>query len=135
MKRDWSWSEVKTDAHAVLLRAAELIETFGWCQKILAKGENGELFSVLSPTAAKFSLVGAIYRAGAEKHNLQCLDQTMNDAARICVRRVLDRERQPIEYTAYPRIKDTIDGWNNVEGRTKEEVIAVLRDAAALIAP
>lgn len=91
-----------TDAD-VLTRAADLLEEFGWCQYDLGSKEKGH-FCALGAINAAVLDVGAKGRDGA----MELLRRSANMSPGIGIVR-----------------------FNNAEGRTRDEVVAKLREAAA----
>lgn len=71
-----------------------------WTQGTLAEDAKGNRVSVLSPNASSFCLVGAVVR---------CYDKTTDVVDRIA------RE-----------VNDEVTNWNDADGRTFEEVKALV---------
>lgn len=100
---------VVTDAD-VLERAADLLEEFGWCQGAAARDEAGKSIVGTWERAVSFCHNGAIYRAACDLG----VSSSLFDGR-------------------WERLIGDSDAhlWNDVPGRTKQEVVARLRDAAA----
>ena len=92
----------------VLERAADLLEEFGWCQGGTAFDANGVLTYALAKNAVSFCAGGAIIRASVD------LGLVGNGS-----------------WDLVPRSLSGIPSWNDDPGRTKTEVVARLREAAA----
>lgn len=105
-----------------LHRAADLLEEFGWCQFSPAKDEDGWHCLPCDPEARSFCLTGSVERA--------IFDLTGHDIRingpypGIAIRTERDR---PVGHTGPPKFDPK---WNNDSRRTREEVIACLREAA-----
>lgn len=50
----------------VLIRAADLLEEFGWCKEFAAVDSDGQPAKIHGSSAAAFCAIGAIYRACSE---------------------------------------------------------------------
>lgn len=94
------------EASKVLLRAADYIEEHGWCQNEMHTLDG----SACLEGAIQYAISGRLMRfdEGLESANLFCDALTRIDLA-------VDR----------PAFK-----WNDAPGRTKEEVVAKLREVA-----
>jgi hypothetical protein len=101
--------EVKPKAPAevttrdVLHRAADLLEEFGWCRFVQAQNEKGEQVDITDSEVVEFCMVGAYWRAAID------LDASCPDLSGLGGRDAR---------------------WNNEPERTKEEVVAWLRESA-----
>jgi hypothetical protein len=102
------------DTADVLDRAADLILQKGWTQEVHARDESGDSDFVTADSAVCFCALGAISAAYGSDPS----DETGVDA-QFHLRKVLP---------AYASIPD----WNDDPVRTKDEVVAKLREAAAL---
>lgn len=89
------------------MKAWELIEQTGWCQNVYARAANGQGASVEDPNAVSYCARGAI--EVTHKNDL-------TDA--------IDRLYQGI----HDKYRLTVIEWNDAPERTKEEVIAVLKE-------
>ena len=96
---------------AVLLAAADLIERTGWTQGSPAADEQGYPVRSHSAAACRFCVAEAIRRA--------CPGYP-NDNLDIAAMNLLERHLSTLD----------IPAWNDAPGRTKEEVVAALREAA-----
>ena len=96
---------------AILLAAADLIEQTGWTQESPAADEQGYPVRSHSPAACRFCVTEAIRRS--------CPDYP-NDDLDIAAMKRLERHLGTLDLPA----------WNDAPGRTKEEVVAALREAA-----
>ena len=108
----------------ILLEAADLLETVGWCQGSVAVDAEGEEVDVSDDRARAYCASGALRRA--------LLD----------VEGVLDGEYLAISNPVWrrlmgflPRTADntipSLPAWNDDPERTAEEVISTMRRAAA----
>ena len=86
----------------VLERAADLLEEFGWCQ-----GQFG------SKGYGSFCAIGAIFEASVDLSN-----------------RNFSALAAPLGYKDGSDLGASLSRWNDREGRTKEEVVALLRSGA-----
>ena len=101
------------DVAEVLERAADLIEPEGkWTQDAFARTEKGFPIGPREDNAACFCLRGAIIRAGDFSTERE-FPAAINRALRLS--------------TAARAVR-----WNDAPGRTQSEVVAKLREAAAL---
>lgn len=98
----------------VLLRAAELLETTGLAQGSLARTNSWAPCLEDNPAAACFCTLGALAKVSGK------LTDDVFSRAEAC-----DLLTKVIS-------DNSIASWNDRLGRTKEEVIAKLREAAAL---
>lgn len=87
------------------MKAWELLETSGWCQGAEARSFGGKAVSAEANVAASFCLVGAVIHTYGER------------AARPIIVKLWSvvRTFSPAE-------------WNDDPSRTKEEVVALLRE-------
>lgn len=92
----------------VLHRAADLLEEFGWCQDALARDDEGNEsegnLDLAQPNWTSFCAIGAASRAALDLGTKGCLGVTA----------------LPFEIIAF----------NNAPGRTREEVVARIRELA-----
>lgn len=51
------------EAAAIWREAADLIDNFGWCKKVIARDPSGRAVMAESPSACRFCVLGAIHRA------------------------------------------------------------------------
>lgn len=103
-------------AKDVLIEAINLLETKGWTQHEFARDANGVDVGSLSKSAACFCTIGAI---NAAQHSLtRKVNPSLREDAKRAVRDV---------------IQGGIAMWNDTKGRTKDEVIEVLKQAAEIV--
>lgn len=95
---------------AVIRAMLEFYKTHGWCQKHMAADENGNRVWCESDEAKQFCLVGAELMVGLNA-------------------------RYDVRNQAFDRITKIIgqhwSSWNDAPGRTKRQVMAMLRRALA----
>lgn len=99
-----------------LLCAVDLLEQKGWTQGAFAQDVEGCIVSPMDPRAVCFCTLGAISKCGDDNYR----------AAAVTVSKWLRQN--------YAGVNGIVD-WNDARGRTKEEVVAALRAAAASCAP
>ena len=102
-------------AAAILERAADLLEEFGWCQGRLGGKSVGEM-----------CLMGAMYEA--------MLDVGVPENI-APLRAALLRVGVPVGVGTAQVANAAEAEWNDEPGRTKAEVVAKLREAAAATLP
>jgi hypothetical protein len=100
------------ETSSILSAAADLLEQNGWCQGAEARGPVGEETIRLDPRARSWCIVGSTGRAAWE------MGLGLQQSARC------DRFLAEVIGT------QDITAWNDVHGRTKDEVIAALRTAS-----
>jgi hypothetical protein len=93
-----------------LILAKSLIENHGWCQGTFAKDDCGRTVNSLSPEATSFCIAGACSRAA---HTARSANNYLG---------MLRRLRQHLQ--GIPPAE-----FNDVPGRTKEEVLALFDKA------
>ena len=99
---------------ALLLRAAEVIEERGWTQGSYCDGDGG------------VCAMGAIsVGAGYPPESIDGLANYVSGKAVMKLIKVIDPQGKFVDRIG------SIPDWNDTRGRTKEEVIAALRTAAA----
>lgn len=109
MLYDPKWTPAETEIQLepwqqILLKAADILETHGWCQKSFGDYHHG------------FCAIGAIRAVTAQPWDKVGI--TDPDGRRAAMK-------------LYRNIRgQTIALWNDTYGRTKEEVIAKLREVA-----
>lgn len=110
-------------AKNVLIEAINLLETKGWTQDEFARDINGVGVGSLSKSATCYCTIGAI-----------------NAATSALVERNTgwDEERRAdLRLNAKRAVRQVIQGgiamWNDTEGRTKDEVIEALKQAADIV--
>ena len=96
----------------LLARARKLIDT-GWCQDGFAINEDGRVVSIHDKSAIKFCLVGALQRVCEEGPG--SFPRHLNtDFLKVCER---------LEFLLP---NGSLCGFNDVDGRTKEEVLELI---------
>lgn len=100
----------------ILNKAADLIETKGWCQWNEALDKYGDSVAFDSKKAASFCMMGAIYRVSEEIIHVFPIIQTLSKSIRT-------------NSTSIPESAHISD-YNDAPRRTKKQVIAKLRKAA-----
>lgn len=110
---------MNSEVVAVLNRAAELVER-GWVQCVSALDWDGRAVSPLDPAAVCFCLSGAVTRA-------TCDVARGSFGVELNAREVIAKTLPP----PYRRLP----GFNDASGRTKADVIAVLRLAVTCVTP
>lgn len=93
-------------------RAADLLEEFGWCQGAFARDPSGSPYFARDKEAVAFCARGALIRAGL------ALGLASNWA---------DLAQAQITEQISAAIFCRLDEWNDDPGRTKAEVVALLR--------
>lgn len=105
----------------VLRRAADLLEEFGWAQGYYAFSETGAYAAPTCSAAVRFCAVGAMTRAAWDLTRDE-YDFDPDVALGLAGYRSFD---------AKGRVTSCgVPAWNDAPGRTREEVIARLREAA-----
>jgi hypothetical protein len=92
----------------ILLKAMDLLEV-GWCQHTAAKDGTGQVVSYDYPGACCFCLTGAIARA--------CAD--FGEPVEIVIRDIIPLFKA--------KLRKSPIKWQDEPGRTKEEVLALIR--------
>ena len=124
----WNPSEIKTAPWRDLLRAAaDVLERYGWGQgRIMKAGLTGQPI---------FCLAGAISYAAMQDRMPHA--QFSEDSFILHIRNgdkkhEINEALQAVSSNLYLYGKDTLTAWkwNDATGRTKEEVIAKLREVA-----
>lgn len=109
------------NAVELITKAADLIETKGWTQGCNARNAAGERVYVDTPDAACFCVYGALAK---------CVEQELlgqlNDIAAAELSKYVSREFGELD----GRSGQNIVNYNDTPGRTKEEVLAVMRAVA-----
>ncbi len=106
-------------------RALELL-TSGWTQKVHATKEGGVEVSWASKDATAWSLPGALRRATWElKEPCYAIESLFFDL----IERVFDTlPTDPLNYPAGKTILGHVGNFNDAQRRTKEEILAVVRE-------
>lgn len=103
-------------ATSILHRAADLIAGTGWTQRAATRDRKGDSIDFMSPKVTCFCAFGAILRAASEAGATTLLSKQIDDRlGRVLTKRGYDR---------------SYINWNDDDGRTAAEVIALLREAA-----
>jgi hypothetical protein len=92
------------------MKAFELLEKYGWCQENMATDETGVGCSINDKTAANFCLIGVIYRK--------------NRRSRTTLTEDLIKVLRKLGFKS----SAGLSVWNDHPDRTKEEVIALLKE-------
>jgi hypothetical protein len=100
----------------LLVGAREVLANKGWCQRALARNAEGESVYEDSSKAVSFCMIGALQYAGGKGFDTFSKPGVM---VRGRLRRAITALYSPMG----------IERFNDTEGRTKEEVLAVF-DAA-----
>ena len=107
------------NALTILYRARTLIDLVGWCQHTSARDKNNRVVVPLSPQAAAYCAIGALYK-------VTDTGPLANDNYE------LKQAKQALSATLYDRCKCTsIAHYNDAACRTKDEVLSLF-DAAIL---
>ena len=123
-------------AHEVLTAAAKVLRDFGWCQGANARDANGKDVPVAdpggsrrpNPEAARFSIYGAIMRAGLTGDR-QTQTGPMWD---VLVREAVDRRRDGTPITSR---QHQVFEYNDREGMTIEGALDFLEACADRMKP
>ena len=113
----------------VLREAADLIEKVGWCQEVDALDGRGIATTIWNPDAVAWCATGAVGKVcGVDSHNPDAetdLDVIMalDRLTRFLPGNEDLREDAPATVT--------VGSWNDTRGRTAEEVVRTMREAAA----
>ena len=108
-----------TAATIILIDATELVRR-GWCQGDDARDAKGRKVAPGSPSACRWSLLGAIVASAGCAERLQDR-RTLADVAMASLAIGLA--------TGEESLRD----WNDARGRTVGEVVAAFEDAVALL--
>lgn len=92
------------------MKPSELIER-GWCQRVMARNQFGEEVFYNNSDACEWCLSGACAKVG------------------LWWGKLIQEVRKVAGLGDVFVTGETVPGWNDVPGRTKEEVLAVLRQA------
>ena len=103
-----------------LSKAADLLENTGWCQDCPAVDANGNAVGVWDPEAVAWCARGALQKV-IGPDSLAALMRARVSLVIEVSRGTVPPEGRYVSLTA----------WNDVAGRTAEEVIAAMRRAAA----
>jgi hypothetical protein len=102
---------IDPDVRALLLKAADLIETKGWCQHTYAQNNHNNSVMLDDESATRWCVLGALMRCDR-------LYSTRVDHARDALAEYLSNTEM------------SIAAWNDNPLRTKAEVVAALLGAA-----
>lgn len=109
---------------SIVDRAITILETYGWTQGYYARAENGAITASCSSIAASFCVYGALCRA-----TYDLSDQSTSDSDGL--RRLISNlpEYETLEEITYTKLGyNNLVHWNDIPGRTKEEVINFLKE-------
>jgi hypothetical protein len=98
------------------MKAWQIIEQNGWCQKVNASSDKGRSCSPISDKAVSFCIFGAIDRKHTSKYGAVDAIGVYDD-----VNSVQDKLQATDQHAL-------ISVWNDHPERTKEEVIALLKE-------
>lgn len=110
----------------MLRQARRLIAEVGWCQKSWAQFSTPpKVENLTAPEACAFCLSGALYRA---EHDVASGIAKTDNVYRVGV------GGHVAFNTVLEVLRDrpdgmTVIGWNDVRGRTREEVVSILDEA------
>ncbi len=105
-----------SQAQEILEAAAEILERMGWTQDTLARDAEGNETHPCDEDVACLCMVGAMYRACGFSTAVEMPSEVLHRLRDAIFARD-ERDLSPAE-------------WNDQPGRTKEEVISLLREAA-----
>jgi hypothetical protein len=105
----------------ILNSAADLLEQHDWLQHRLAINRDGGIVQPTDPTACGFCLLGAIFHFTDEVADWPRIPHPNGQSAKDAVSRVLGLE---------PDRNGMLSEYNDAPGRTKQQVIEILREAA-----
>lgn len=100
------------------MRAWEIIEQNGWCQRVPARDGDGNMVDALSDQAVSFCVIGAIWR----NYGLNADTVIEKVAARVAT----PKQRSKPYYALL--LNSIVGGWNDTPNRTKEDVISLLKE-------
>ena len=125
------YSDKVKPAAAILTDAAKLIEDNGWARKWWVLDADGNEVGIYDPAGCQFSLIGAMQRAQPREET--AFKPGVENAARREAAFVEDYKARGalIEAILLAGIGGGIKGFDNKVKRTKAEVVAMLRAAAA----
>jgi len=103
------------------MKAFELLEKYGWCQGRMAKNELDLTCRPVDTTAISFCAVGAILR----KHSAKTFGPWETDTANLAAYFDIGKAEEKLEFLGRD---DCLINWNDELERTKEEVIALLKE-------
>lgn len=99
------------------MKAYELIEQLDWCQGDYARNIDGADVAPENPNAVCFCSVGALQRVYGK-------DKAYIDAVHRLETEILKHEWHP-----FLSCEQVIVKWNDAKGRSKKEVVALMRNA------
>lgn len=99
------------------MKAYEVIETHGWTRGYAAVDANNKRVDPRDPAACKFCILGALTRAYQTSVELEQLKKLGTHLA-----------GKPFEELNWYGVGDVVAQWNDAEGRTKEEVVSLLKE-------
>lgn len=113
------------DAARLLELAADRIERVGWTQGMAARDADGRYVDDWSPVAAAYSAAGAISASSA--------DQPLEQRRRLRIEAAHALYRSIPELAPHDRaaVVSAVHDWQDSPGRSRAEVTAALRRAAA----
>ena len=113
----------------ILRYAAHILEEFGWNQEFYAKDACGQRVYWSNKSAVSFCVLGAIGRARDDLLSDQ--ERTLDEYSGLDLPESYLLDLDDHKLWRFGRIvKIGAVAWNDETGRTKEEVIALLRETA-----
>jgi len=105
------------------MKAFELLEKYGWCQGRMATDELGLACKPVDTTAISFCAIGAILR----KHSVETFGMSLQetDTANLAAYSDIGKAKEKLEFLGR---EGCLINWNDELERTKEEVIALLKE-------
>ena len=111
-----------------LLRGIERRLVKGWCQGPAAKDKWGQGVEVESPRACKWCLIGAMWAQAGGYHKSYSTNHIAVDRTRSLLETAIEQKWSYRD----PSIFGSIVSFNEARGRTKRQVLAVVRAAQRL---
>lgn len=112
-------------------KAADLIEEKGWAQKAFARDAKRKEVEIKSKEAARFCLIGAITKV-TPKGTVMYPDTLISAICSVIREKKLRNAKQG-DLVSYPNSFGAIEDWNDQKGRTKKQVVSVLRETAKML--
>jgi hypothetical protein len=117
--KDLDWTLLEQE-----LETMELLLTQGWCQETFARDAQGHVVDRFSSAAIAWCLQGACQRGAYEVTNMRT-PQEVGPFLRL---------EHMIEALLHHQLLVPIARWNDAEGRTQTEVLAVIADLRRVVA-
>ena len=115
---------MRGQALAVLKRAAEILNNGDWTQGSNARRKDGTECSVIADDACAWCLVGALHRA---------IFEVCTERRNTTDRQLLERRVYAAVHAVLPPWWSSVEGYNDLRGRTKSEVLRVVATAKAVV--